>query len=266
MSESYDSLGLELSKCWIEDGIGYWQITRPKAFNAMNGFVTLEGRKVIKLFSEDRDVHTIIIQGDERAFCAGGDIPNMINATAIEALDDIRGIHELCALIYNSKKPVIASGRGLALGGGLEMMLACDIIVLGEGATLGFPEINLGIYPGGSGTQRMARYTSISATKYYIFTGEYFGATEAYRLGIANFVVPDGEVVDKCKAIAQKLQAKSNTALRLAKQCINFGHDLDMKTGCDYEQTAWALLYGTEDQTEGMQAFLDKRKPNFQNK
>lgn len=248
---------------WVEDGIGFAQLNRPKAFNALNQALMEEACEVMNLYSVDPDVRCIIICGNENAFAAGADLRAVANYNAFEARSFLDVVHRTIYSIEDNHKPTIAAVNGLALGGGLELMMACDIHIIADNATLGLPEINLGIFPGGGGTQRMPRHTSICMAKQYIFTGDFFDAATALKIGLANMVVPAAEVMDTAKKIARKISRKSPLALREAKQAINNSMNTDIKTGCRAEQIAWSMLFASEDQKEGMAAFLESRKAEF---
>ena len=156
--------------------------------------------------------------------------------------------------------------RGVALGGGLELMMSCDVHIIAEDATLGLPEINLGIFPGGGGTQRFSRQAAINIAKQYVFTGDFFDAETAYRIGLANMVVPADEAMDAGRKMAKKFCKKSPLALREAKNAINMSMNMDIKSGCRAEQIAWSMLFSGEDQKEGMKAFMENRKAEFKGK
>jgi len=248
---------------WVEDGIGYMQFDRPKAMNAVNEVLLAEATEVLEAYSADPEVRVIIICGNENVFAAGADLKAVYPMTPFQARDYIDAVHKCLFAIEDNHKPTIAAVRGLALGGGLETVLACDIRIIADNATLGLPEINVGIYPGGGGTQRMPRNTSICLAKQYIFTGDFFDAATAYRMGLVNMVVPADQVMETAQKMARKLARKGALALREAKNAVNMSMNTDIKTGCRMEQIAWAMLFSSEDQKEGMGAFLENRKAEF---
>lgn len=251
-------------KAWVEDsGIAYLQFNRPKAMNAVNGQLLREATEAFNLMSEDPEVRVIIVCGDERAFAAGADIKEVATMTAFEARDYDDWVHRTLFAMEDNHKPTIAAVRGLALGGGFECVLACDIRIVADNATLGLPEINLGIFPGGGGTQRMPRNASMCQAKHYIFTGDFFTAEQALNMGLVNMVVPADQVMDTAVKIAKKLVKKSPLALREAKNAINMSMNLDIKAGCRAEQLGWSMLFASEDQKEGMKAFMEGRKAEF---
>lgn len=266
MPENYRGINYETILAWVEDGIGYLQFNRPKAFNAVNYKLLLEATEVLNSYSEDPEVRVIIICGNENAFAAGADLKAVAGYTAFEARDFLDKVHLCMFAIEDNHKPTIAAVRGLALGGGLETVMACDIHILAENCTLGLPEINLGIFPGAGGTQRMPRITSMNIAKQYILTGDFFDAATAYRIGLANMVVPAEDVMETALKFAKKLAKKSPLALREAKNAVNTSMNADIKSGCRAEQIAWSMLFASEDQKEGMTAFLESRKAEFKGK
>lgn len=261
--ENYKGKEYKTILAWVEEGIGYIQLNRPKAFNAVNETLLNDSYDVLTLMSEDPDVRCIIIHGNENAFAAGADLKAVAGYNAFQARNFLDLVHRTVFAIEDNHKPVIAAVNGLALGGGLELMMACDIHIVADNATLGLPEINLGIFPGGGGTQRMPRHTSICIAKQYIFTGDFFDAETAYRIGLVNMVVPAAEVMDAAKKMARKISRKSPLALREAKYSVNNSMNLDIKSGSRAEQIAWSMLFASEDQKEGMNAFLENRKAEF---
>ncbi|MDO4539816.1 MAG: enoyl-CoA hydratase/isomerase family protein [Syntrophomonadaceae bacterium] len=265
MSDVYAAYDQREAKGWVENGVGFLQLNRPKAMNALSKDLLDAGRELVKLFTKDPEVKAIVVMGNEKVFGAGGDIKAMAKDEegVIKAEDDIWHVNDFFFTLQDCPKPVVAAVRGLALGGGLELLLACDVNVIAEDATLAFPEINLGIFPGGGGTQRAPRYVGMGNAKYYILTGEFFSAAEAHRIGIANVVVPADQVVERATKLARKIGGKSPQAVKAAKHQINVALDHDLKSGCAGEQISWSRLFGTKDQQEGMIAFLENRKPNF---
>lgn len=266
MPENYRGINYETILAWVEDGIGYLQFNRPKAFNAVNYKLLLEATEALNFYSEDPEVKAIIVCGNENAFAAGADLKAVVGYTAFEARDFLDKVHLCMFAIEDNHKPTVAAVRGLALGGGLETVMACDIHILADNCTLGLPEINLGIFPGAGGTQRMPRITSMNIAKQYILTGDFFDAATAYRIGLANMVVPAEEVMGAALKMAKKLAKKSPLAIREAKNAVNNSMNTDIKAGCRAEQLAWSMLFSSEDQKEGMKAFLESRKAEFKGK
>lgn len=266
MSENYRGIEYKTVLAWVEDGIAHLQFNRPKAMNAVNPTVLDEATEILNSFSADEEVKVIIILGNEKVFCAGADLVEVSKMNAFEARNYLDGVHRVQAAIEDNHKPVITAVRGLALGGGFELVLASDIRIAGDDVTFGLPEINLGIFPGGGGTQRWIRSGSICTAKYYIFTGDFIDAPTALRMDLINMVVPAAEVMETAKKIARKITRKPPLALREAKQCINHSMNMDIKGGVRAEQVAWSMLYSSDDQKEGMNAFLESRKAIFKGK
>ena len=260
---SYRDKQYETCLVSVENNIGTIQLNRPKAFNAVNIKLLDESYEIISGFNDDPEVRAIIMRGNANAFAAGADLKAVNNFNAFEARNFLDKVHRTLFALEDNHKPTVAAVNGLALGGGLEMVLAADIRVLADNATLGLPEINIGIFPGAGGTQRFPRSASICVAKQYIFTGDFFDAETAYRIGLANMVVPAAEVVETATKIARKLTKKPPLALREAKACVNNSMNLDIKAGCRAEQIAWSMLFSSEDQKEGMAAFLENRKADF---
>ncbi len=249
-----------------DPGIAIIQFNRPKAFNAVNNDFLDDIYEISIGCQEDPEVRCMIYTGNEQAFAAGADLKAVAKYNAFEARNFLDKVHRAIFAVEDNHKPSISAINGLALGGGLEIVLSSDIRVAADNATFGLPEINLGIYPGGGATQRMPRNTSICLAKQYVFLGEFFDAATAEKIGLINYVVPAAEVMDTARKIAKKLCRKSPLALREAKQAINMSMNTDIKSGCRLEQLGWSMLFSGEDQKEGMNAFLENRKANFTGK
>ena len=242
-------------------GVALIRINRPEARNALN----LEVRRLIAqhltAFGEDKSVRCVILTGNEKAFAAGADIKEMANATSIEMLQ--RGIHKLWRATASCPKPVIAAVNGFALGGGCEIAMCCDIIIAGESARFGQPEVKIGIIPGGGGTQRLTRAAGKYKAMRYLLTGDLFGAKEAYDMGLVSEVVPDAEVEKRAIAMAQQIAELPPLAIELCKDAVMKGMDASLDAGLALEAKSIQVLFSSEDQKEGMAAFIEKRKPNF---
>lgn len=247
----------------VDDEIGIIQLNRPKAMNSVDAQLLEELIKALEEMEQDSDTRVIVITGNEKVFAAGADIRAAVSFTPFEAREFLNLVHRTIFKIEENSKPIIAAVCGFALGGGMELVLACDIKVVAEDATLGLPEINLGIYPGGGGTQRLPRLIGMAHAKELILTGELFTGKKAFEMGMVNHLVPAGEVLDTAKKVARTLASKPPLALKLAKSAMNSSMNSDIKTGCQIEQDGWAMLFASEDQKEGMQAFLNNRKPVF---
>ncbi len=248
----------------LEEGIAILKINRPKVLNALNRATLLEIQRALKELEKDPEVRVLIITGEgEKAFVAGADISEMAPMNPKEALEFSKLGHETLSLIEEFPSPVIAAVNGYALGGGLELVLACDIILASENARLGLPEVTLGICPGFGGTQRLPRLIGKARAKELIFTGEMIDAKKAYEFGIVNKVVPQDKLLDEAKEIARKIAKNGPLAVRAAKRLVEKGLETSLRSGEAMEIEAWANLFATEDQKEGMKAFLEKRKPEF---
>ena len=248
----------------LEEGIAILKINRPRVLNALNRATLLEIQRALKELEKDPEVRVLIITGEgEKAFVAGADISEMAPMNPQEALEFSKLGHETLSLIEEFPSPVIAAVNGYALGGGLELVLACDIILASENARLGLPEVTLGICPGFGGTQRLPRLIGKARAKELIFTGEMIDAKKAYEFGIVNKVVPQDKLLDEAKEIARKIAKNGPLAVRAAKRLVEKGLETSLRSGEAMEIEAWANLFATEDQKEGMKAFLEKRKPEF---
>jgi enoyl-CoA hydratase/carnithine racemase len=238
------------------------RINRPEARNALN----LEVRKLLSRYltelSEDSTTRAVVITGNEKAFAAGADIKEMANLGTIEALQ--RGIHRLWQAIGACRKPVIAAVSGYALGGGCELAMTCDIIVAGESASFGQPEVKIGILPGGGGTQRLARAVGKYKAMKYVLTGDLFSAKEAFDMGLVSEVVPDAEVEGRAIDLARQLAVLPPLALQLAKEAVLAGMDAPLTSALALEAKSLQILFSSQDQKEGMRAFIEKRKPKFE--
>ncbi len=242
----------------IENGIAVVSLNRPRELNALNKKMVLELDKAFEELAADKQVKVVIITG-EKNFVAGADIRNMIDLNP-EMAKEFAFRHTFNK-IENCPKPVIAAISGFALGGGLELALACDLRIAAPNAKVGFPEINLGIFPGAGGTQRLPRLIGTAKAKELIYTGDIIGAAKAEKYGLVNAIADDP--LDEAMKLAKKLIVKAPVALKLAKQCINLAFDVDAKTGFEFEAINWASTFATEDQKEGMKAFMEKRKAVF---
>jgi len=239
-------------------------INRPASLNALNQETLRELKDTFDALVADDQVKAIIITGaGEKAFVAGGDISVMAKASPLQARTMALNAQRLFNKIEFSPKPVIAAINGYALGGGCELAMACDIRLASETAKLGQPEINLGIIPGWAGTQRLPRLVGKGRAKELIFTGDMLSALDACNIGLVNRVVSAAELLPAALELAEKIATKGGIALRLAKEAIDNGMEMDTTRAGDYEADLFALCFATEDQKEGMNAFLEKRKAVF---
>jgi len=250
-----------------EEGIGIVTINRPESLNALNGEVFTELYKLFQEIEDDQDVRVVILTGSgEKAFIAGADIAEMQPQSSVEIRSFIDKGRRASDRIYTLSKPVIAAINGFALGGGCELAMCCDLRVASENAKFGQPEINLGAIPGGGGTQRLSRLIGMTRAKELIYTGNAIDANTAFTMGLVNKVVPPESLMAEAKELARKLLSKSSIALALAKKAITSGANMNLPSGLDLEAECFALVFATEDQKEGMSAFLQKRKPEFKGK
>lgn len=246
-----------------EKNIGILSINRPKALNALNTAVLDELDKAIDMIKEDDDIHIVIITGEGRAFVAGADIAEMRNMDIFEARVFADKGLKVFRKIELMEKPVIAAVNGFALGGGCELSMCCDIRIASDKAKFGQPEVGLGITPGFAGTQRLSRLVGLGRAKELIFTADMINAEEAYRIGLVNKVVPVDELMNEALALAEKIASKGQIAVRFSKTSMNMGIETDLETGMGIEKDLFGLCFATEDQKEGMGAFLEKREPNY---
>jgi enoyl-CoA hydratase len=246
------------------DGIATVTFNRPRMLNAMNQEMASELAQVVEDVERDAAVRVVIFTGaGDRAFMAGADVSEFPRLTPVGALRLSQQLQALYTRIERSPQPVIAAVNGFAFGAGCELIQACDIAIASENARLGQPEVNLGIIPGAGGTQRLARLVGLHRAKEICLTGDPLDAQEAYRVGIVNRVVPPDRLMAEARAVAEKLAGKSPVTLRLIKQAINEGYSVPLETGLAVESKAWAVAFATEDRTEGVAAFLEKRTAAF---
>lgn len=238
-------------------------INRPQQLNALNRELLQELERALEEVEADGEIGALVITGQGRAFVAGADIREMKDFGPQEAEAFSRLGHRVMARLESMSKPVVAAVNGFALGGGLELAMSCDFIYAAEGAQLGQPEINLGIIPGFGGTQRLSRRIGRARAKELILTGRTVSAQEALSWGLVNRVVPADRLLEEAKAVARQMADKGAVALRLAKRAVDEGVEMDLRRGCTLEQELFALCFSTEDQREGMTAFLEKRPPAF---
>ena len=247
-----------------KDGnIGILSINRPDALNALNSEVLRELNEAVDVIENDADIHILIITGEGRAFVAGADIGEMKDMDSAAAREFAKLGLSTFRKIELMEKPVIAAVNGFALGGGCELSMCCDIRIASEKAKFGQPEVGLGIIPGFAGTQRLSRLIGLGKAKELIYTADMIDANEAYRIGLVNKVVSKEDLMEEVLKLANNILAKGQLAVRFAKASINRGIETDIETGMAIERDLFGLCFATEDQIEGMEAFLEKRKPNY---
>lgn len=237
------------------------RFNRPKQLNALNAQVMDELCSALEALDGDEAIRCMVVTGDDRAFAAGADIGEMATATPIDMLRGNRIAQ--WDRVRRIGKPVIAAVNGWCLGGGCELAMALDLIVAGESARFGQPEINLGVIPGAGGTQRLTRAVGKSRAMEMILTGEPIDAREAHRLGLVARVVPSELLVEDALALAASIATRSPLALRMAKEAVNAAYEMSLTDALAHERRLFYLLFASEDQKEGMAAFLEKRPPDF---
>lgn len=245
----------------VEDQIAIVTLNRPKVLNALNHELMGELVDALETFDRDDNVRVIILTGGERAFAAGADIKEMSEETTITIM--LKDRFATWDRIRSIKKPVIAAVSGYALGGGCELVMNCDIIVASETAQFGQPEINIGVIPGAGGTQRLTRVVGKHKAMEMILTGRPITAKEAHDLGLVNKVAPVELFLDEAKAMAKEIAKKSPVAVRLAKEAVLKTYDTSISEGLQFERKNFYMLFSSEDQKEGMKAFLEKRTAVF---
>ncbi len=256
-------MSLEFLTCDIEQHVAVVTINRPPV-NPLNSKVFKELVTIFNELEENSQVRVIILTGSgEKAFVAGADINEMADLDLVGMMNMNRVSREAFSKIENASKPVIAAINGLALGGGLELALACDLRICSEKAKFAFPEVGLGIIPGGGGTQRLQKIVGQGIAKELLYFGDMFDANRALELHIVNKVVPGEELLATAKQWAEKLAQKPPVALRMLKIAVNAGSNADLETGLTLEASSFANAFSTEDRKEGLKAFVEKRKPVY---
>lgn len=256
---SYETILVETRK-----RVGLIRLNRPKAMNALNQTLLNELMSALEAFDADENIGAMVITGGEKAFAAGADIKEMAEASAVEMLnsdfiptfDRIRGI----------KKPVIAAVAGWALGGGSELALSCDMIIAAENAKFGQPEINIGVIPGAGGTQRLTKAVGKALAMEMVLNNRTLTADEARHYGLVNRVVPTERCLDEALQLAAEIAARAPLAVQLGKEAVNQAFETSLTEGLADERRAFTLLFATQDQKEGMAAFIEKRKPEWKGK
>lgn len=247
-----------------EDDLATLYINRPKAMNALNKETLLDIKAVIEDLKDDSSVNVLIITGiGEKAFVAGADIAYMQNMNVSESRSFSQLGQDVFRMIETMEKPVIAAINGFALGGGCELAMACDIRLCADHALFGQPEVGLGVTPGYGGTQRLARLIGEGRAKELIFTANTIKADEAYRVGLVNHVYPAAELMEQAKKLAQKIARQAPRAVGYSKTATGKGLQVDIDTAIHMESDLFGMCFATEDQKEGMKAFIEKRKPAF---
>lgn len=251
---------------WADPGIRIIKISRPEVLNALNTAVLHELKSVLSIEAEDPKTRVIVFTGDgDKAFIAGADISEMKDKLTGEAVHFSQVGQEVTKLLELMPKPTIAAVNGFALGGGTELAIACDFIVASEKAVFGSPEVSLGVLPGFGGTVRLAKFVGLPRAKELIFSGRKVRADEALAIGLVNHLYPAAEFMEKTIELARSISLQSRTAVSQCKLLLNeFSESTGLSMKLDGEALAFGQLFGSADQKEGMQAFTEKRKPQFE--
>ncbi|MDS9468717.1 enoyl-CoA hydratase [Paracoccus sp. MBLB3053] len=257
---AYQTLTVE-----IDDYVALIRLNRPEALNALNSQLLSELGNALAEADQNEKVRCIVLTGSEKAFAAGADIKEMAEKSFVEVYnDDLFGAE--IDRITATRKPIIAAVSGYALGGGCELAMACDFIICADNAKFGQPEINLGVIAGIGGTQRLTRFVGKSKSMEMHLTGRFMDATEAERAGLVSRVVPATKLIPEAVATARKITEKSLVAVMAAKEAVNRAYETTMREGILFERRTFQALFATEDQKEGMAAFLEKREPQFRDR
>jgi enoyl-CoA hydratase len=257
---TYDTLLYEK-----EEGIATITLNRPDRLNALSIRLKAELGAAFEEAGNDGEVLAVILTGGPKCFCAGADIKERaeIQLSQAEAyFSRLKNHHFFCA-IENFEKPVIAAVSGVAVGGGCELSLVCDLRIASETARFGVPEVKLGMIPAAGGTQRLPRIIGVTRAKELLFTGDFIDAQEAYRIGLVNKVAPVDALMPEARAMAHKLIGRPPLAIKFAKRAVNTGMQMDLSSALDYESHCASLLSVSEDRAEGFKAFVEKRQPVF---
>jgi 3-hydroxypropionyl-coenzyme A dehydratase len=246
-----------------KDGVVKLILNRPDKLNAINPTMLQELGAILSNLIEDDSVKVLVVTGAGRAFCAGADVNEFTKLTPSSALKFSRNGKEIMRSIENFPVPTVAAINGYALGGGLELALSCDIRIASSAAQLGLPEINLGIFPGFGGTVRLPRLIGKAKALELMYTGDRVSAEEAMRLGLVNRMVQSEKFEEEVTAFTSKLASKSPAILRLLKASVNASSNSSEEVGSEVESLAWASAFSTDDQKEGVKAFLERREPKF---
>ncbi len=245
----------------VEGRVGVAQLNRPQALNALNRELMTELMTALEQFDADPAIGCMVVAGSARAFAAGADIKEMAAATPARMMTN--SFIDLWDRLRQIGKPIIAAVSGFALGGGCELAMACDMIVASETAQFGQPEINLGVIPGAGGTQRMTLAVGKALAMEMVLNARYLSADEALRYGLANRVYPVEVYLEEAIRLGNEIAARAPVAIRLAKEAVNAVFEMPLRAGLDHERRLFYLLFSTADQKEGMDAFINKRKPQW---
>ena len=249
----------------IEDNVSVIRLNRPDALNALNSELLGELTDALEAADANEKVRCVIIAGSEKAFAAGADIKEMSEKTFVDVfMNDL--FADLSERFLRIRKPVIAAVSGYALGGGCELAMMCDFIIAGDNAKFGQPEINIGVMAGMGGSQRLTRLVGKSKSMDMNLTGRFMDAEEAERSGLVSRVVPAKKLMDEAMGAARKIAEKSMPSVLAVKESVNRSYEMTLREGLQFERRLFHSLFATEDQSEGMSAFLEKREPQFRDR
>jgi len=258
-------MGYETLQVSKEGALGIITLNRPQAMNALSSKLVRELVSALTEFEADDQVRCLVIAGSEKAFSAGADIDEMADMTAVQmAMSE--HFFPLWDKVGKYPKPIVGALSGYVLGGGLELAMSLDVLVASETTQLGQPEINIGVMPGGGGTQRLTRTVGKYKAMEMVLTGKRIGAEEAKTLGLVSRVVPKEAYLEEAKKVAIEIASKSPVAVKMAKMAVNKAFETTLSEGVDFEREVFYLLFASEDSKEGMKAFMEKRKPEFKGK
>lgn len=244
-----------------ERGVGVVQFNRPQALNALNREMMAEVIDALEKYDADPEVGCLVVTGNERAFAAGADIKEMVQATPVDMLNN--PFIDYWDRLQRIARPIVAAVSGYALGGGCEFAMACDMIIASESAQFGQPEINLGVMPGAGGTQRLTRAVGKALAMEMVINDRRLSADEAVRFGLANRVVPVETYLEEAIRFGGEIAARAPIAVRLAKEAVNAAFEMPLQAALAHERRLFYFLFSSEDQKEGMEAFINKRRPEW---
>ena len=257
---AYDNILVE-----TQGAVGLIRLNRPKALNALCDALVREMGQALDAFEGDDAIGAVVITGSDRAFAAGADIKEMAGRSYMDVyMSDF--ITNGWERVTTCRKPVVAAVAGFALGGGCELAMMCDTVIAAETAKFGQPEITLGVIPGAGGTQRLTRFVGKAKAMDMVLTGRMMDAAEAERSGLVSRVVPAEKLIEEALAVAARIAAMSRPSVMIAKEAVNRAYETTLAEGVRFERRVFHSLFATDDQKEGMAAFVDKRKPNFRNR
>jgi len=257
---AYDNILVE-----TQGAVGLIRLNRPKALNALCDALVREMGQALDAFEGDDAIGAVVITGSDRAFAAGADIKEMAGRSYMDVyMSDF--ITNGWERVTTCRKPIVAAVAGFALGGGCELAMMCDTVIAAETAKFGQPEITLGVIPGAGGTQRLTRFVGKAKAMDMVLTGRMMDAAEAERSGLVSRVVPAEKLIEEALAVAARIAAMSRPSVMIAKEAVNRAYETTLAEGVRFERRVFHSLFATDDQKEGMAAFVDKRKPNFRNR